>query len=338
MAQDVFVTGGSGLVGRSVVAALVARGDRVRALARSETAAQTLREAGATPVAGDLLDPDTLLPQLGGMDVVYHVAGLNAFCLGDPSPLYRVNVDGSRAVVRAAAAAGVGRLVHTSSAATIGEPSGAMADEHAPHRGHFISHYERSKHQAERLVLAEAADRGLDAVCVNPSSVQGPGRAGGTTKLLISYLNGGLRAVVDTRLSLIDIDDCAAAHLRAADHAARGERYLISGATLTVRDGLALLGELTGVQHRTVALPRQLALAAGTFAEGVGRLRGRTPSVCREMVRTLAHGHHYDGSRAQRELGVSYTPLEHTLARLVRWLVDAGHVTAALPRVPAQGT
>lgn len=334
MPQDVFVTGGSGLVGGAVVRALVARGDRVRALARSDAAADALTATGATPVRGDLLDPADLAPQMDGAAVVYHVAGLNAFCWRDPSPLYRVNVDGARAVVRAAARADVGRVVHTSSAATIGERSGTVADERSPHRGWFLSHYERSKHAAERLALAEAADRGVDLVCVNPSSVQGPGRAGGTTKLLTAYLDGRLRALVDTRLSLIDVDDCARAHLCAADHGASGERYLISGATITVREGLALLADLTGADHRTVALPGALAVVAGALAEGLGRLRGSTPSVCREMVRTLVHGHHYDGSRAERELGLSYTPLEDTLARLVRWLVDAGHVTAPLPRLP----
>ena len=246
----VFVTGGTGFIGKALVEALVHEGRTVRALARSDAAAATLAELGAEPVRGDVLDGESLAAGLDGCDVAFHVAGANAFCLPDPSPLYEVNVTGSRTVVLAAAAAGIRRLVYTSSAATLGEERGSVGSEEAVHRGWFLSDYERSKFEAERAVLDVARETGLDVVCVNPSSVQGPGRTGGTAKLLLGYLNGTLRSAVDTRLSVVDIADCTSGHLLAEAKGAPGERYVLCGASLTVREGLELLGRITGIDER----------------------------------------------------------------------------------------
>jgi dihydroflavonol-4-reductase len=305
---------------------LIADGRQVKALARSDASAQVLQELGATPTPGDVLDPEALARALDGCAVVYHLAGENAFCLRDPSPLYEVNVTGSRNVVRAAAAAGVRRLVYTSSAAAIGEQRGRVGREDSPHRGWFLSHYERSKFEAERAVMAAAADSGLELVCVNPASVQGPGRTTGTARLLIDFLNGRLRAIVDSRLSLVDIRDCTEGHILAEEKGAPGERYLLAGASLTVREAIAVLARVTGRKERTRTLPPLLALGAATAVEATGRLRRRRPPVCRELVRTLLHGHSYDGSKATRELGLRYTPLEETIRRTVSWYVEHGLV------------
>jgi dihydroflavonol-4-reductase len=132
-------------------------------------------------VRGDVLDPEALGAAMDGCDLVYHAAGANAFCLRDPSPLFEVNVRGSENVVRAAAQAGVRRIVYTSSAATLGEKKGTVASEETPHRGRFLSNYERSKFEAERVVLAAAEETGIEVVSVNPASVQGPGRGSGRT-------------------------------------------------------------------------------------------------------------------------------------------------------------
>ncbi len=170
---------------------------------------------------------------MAGCRVVFHAAGVNAMCLPDPAPMYRANVDGPAGVVRAAAAAGVPRVVHTSSAVTMGEAAGVVATEATPHRGSHLSHYERSKHLGEQAVLAEGARTGVEVVCVNPASVQGPGRTGGTARLLIGYLSGRLRWTVDATFSLVFVDDCTRAHLLAERRGVPGERYLVSGATLT---------------------------------------------------------------------------------------------------------
>lgn len=322
--MTVAVTGASGVVGRAVLRHLAASGRPVRALVRSPQAAAVVAELGATPVEGDLADYPSLVDGFRGAEVVYHVAGLNQNCPRRPDELMRVNVDGSRAVVRAARAVGVRRLVYTSSAATIGEAHGVVATEDTPHRGHYLSHYERSKHVAEQVVMAEAGP--LELVVVNPSSVQGPGRATGTGKLIIDLLNGKLPALVETTLSVVDIDDCARGHLAAEERGVPGRRYLLNSFRMPLREAVELLEKVTGRQLRVRWVPVWAAMAAATAVEGVARVSGRTPPVCREMVRVLAHGHRYDGGRAAAELGITYTEPEVTLRRLVEWLRDRGLV------------
>ncbi len=333
--ERVLITGGAGFVGRAILDRLVARGRDVRALARSDDSAVVLGEAGAEVARGDLADPASLRAAMEGCGVVYHVAGLNGFCLPDPSELTRLNVDGTREVVRAAADAGVRRIVYTSSAATIGEEGGAVATEDSPHRGSFLSHYERSKFAAERVALSEADRLGVELVSVNPASVQGPGRTRGTAKILIDALNGRLKMVVDSRMSLVEIGDCADGHLLAEEHGVAGQRYLLCGAVLTVSEAIELLGGIAGLDEDPRRLPGPVALTMATGVEAIARLRRRRPPVCREMVRTLLHGHAYDGSRATRELGLAYTPVAEWMTRTVRWYVDQGLVTRPLPGLAA---
>jgi dihydroflavonol-4-reductase len=314
------------VLGAAIVERLLADGRTVRALARSEGSALALTEARAEPVRGDVLDAVSLRAAMRGCEVVYHVAGLNALCLRDPSALFEVNVEGSRNVVRAAADAGVRRLVYTSSAAAIGEARGTVGSESSPHRGSFLSSYERSKYEAEQAVLSVARETAVEAVCVNPASVQGPGRATGSTKLLLDYLNGRLKVIVDATISLVDLRDCTEGHLLAEARGRPGERYLLSGATVTVREGIELLERLTGVHERVRTLPPAVAAAGAIAAETAARLRRKTPRLCRDLVRTALHGHAYDGSKATRELGLSYTPLEETIRRTVDWFREEGLV------------
>jgi dihydroflavonol-4-reductase len=322
----VLVTGGTGFIGAAIVERLLRDGEHVKALARSDASAQALAAAGAEPVRGDVRDLEALTSGMRGCDVVYHAAGANAFCLRDPAPMFEINVNGSDAVVRGAARAGVRRVVYTSSAATLGEARGSVGTERSPHRGWFLSNYERSKFEAERRVLCVARETGSDVVCVNPASVQGPGRSTGSARLLLDYLNGRLKAVVDTRLSLVDIADCTQGHLSAASKGTAGERYVLSGATLTVREGLALVSRLTGVERPVRTLSPSLALAAATAAEALAWIRRDTPRLCRELVRTLVHGHAYDGSKAAQALALRYTPIEETLRRTIDWWIAQGLV------------
>jgi dihydroflavonol-4-reductase len=331
MAADlVLVTGGTGFLGRALVQRLLDTGSRVKGLARSDASASGLAALGAEPVRGDVLDLDAVAVAMRGCEVVYHAAGANAFCLRDPSPLFQVNVRGSENVVRGAAQAGVRRLVYTSSAATLGEASGTIGAEESTHRGWFLSDYERSKFEAEQAVFAAAREAGLDVVSVNPASVQGPGRATGSAKLLLDFLNGRIRTVVDSRLSLVDITDCTEGHLLAGSRGTPGERYVLSGATLSVRDGLALVADVVGIDRPVRTLPPWLALTAATAVEALGRVRRSSPRICRELARTLIHGHAYDGSKATRALGLRYTPVEETLRRTVEWWLEQGLV----PRRP----
>lgn len=320
----VLVTGGTGVIGSALIGALLARGDQVVGLARSQAAGEALSARGVEVRRGEIHEEDALTDAMAGCDLAFNVAGLNSFCVTDVRPMMRANVDGAAAIVRAARRADVARVVHTSSAATIGEAQGVVANEWTPHRGWYLSNYERSKTYGEQAAFAVAAEVGQDLVCVNPSSVQGPGRASGTGRFLLAFLDGRLKVFVDSQVSLVDIQDCVAGHLLAAGSGVAGERYLLSGIRLSMTEALALAAEVAGVERRPRLAPRALASVGGTVAEYAFRLRGKHPPVCREMVRTLLHGHRYDGSRAERELGLQYTPARETLRRTVDWARETG--------------
>ena len=154
---------------------------------------------------------------------------------------------------------------------------------------------------------------------VNPSSVQGPGRATGTGRILLAFLDGRLKVFVPTYVSLVDIDDCVSSHLLAAERGVAGERYLINGMTLEIGQALALAADVAGVERKPRLLPRRVATVTAAVVERGFKLAGRRPPVCREMVRTLLHGHRYDGSRAERELGLRYTDPRETIRKTVDW-------------------
>jgi dihydroflavonol-4-reductase len=323
-----FLTGGSGFIGGTLCSRLVADGASVRALARSPVAAAKVAARGAEPWDGHVLDEDRLATGMAGCAIAYHVAGVNTHCPRDPDHLMRVNVGGTEAVIRAAARAGVRRVVMTSSAASVGEPHGTVGREDTAHRGSYLSVYDRSKHEGELAAFAAGARLGVEVVALNPSSVQGPGRASGNGKLIIDYLNGKLPAFVDVPVSIVDVADVAEAHRLAAERGRAGARYVLNGATIPSPEALALVAELSGVRERVQLVPPALAR---TVAEVVARARGRTTSLCRARVRTILHGHRYDGSLAVRELGLAYTPVAETFARTIDWAVAEGLVTRPLP-------
>ena len=315
----IFVTAGTGVIGTALVTALLDRGDEVVALAHSDSSAASLFARGVQVHRGSIEDEQMLASAMEGCELAFNIAGLNRFCVADPGPMMRANVDGAVSAVRAAKQAGVPRLVHTSSAATLGEAPGVVANEWTPHRGWYLSNYEQSKTLGERAAIQAAAELRQDVVYVNPSSVQGPGRAGGTGRFLIAYLDGRLKVFVDTWISLVDIQDCVAGHLLAAELGEPGERYLLNGVRERITDLLELAAEVAGVTRRPRLAPRPLAELGGSAAELAYRVRGKHPPVCRELVRTLLHGHRYDGTRAERELGLVYTPVRDTLRRTIDW-------------------
>jgi dihydroflavonol-4-reductase len=323
------VTGATGFLGRAIVEHLVATGRPVSALVRSDAAADTVLALGAEPVRGDLRDPSTLEAAFTDCDAVYHAAGVNAFCLPDPRLLYEVNVAGSRAVALAAATAGVGRLIYTSSAVTM-EP-GAQRDRASVNRREFPSEYARSKVEAEQAVMQVAEQTGLTVVCVNPASVQGPGRTSGTARLLLGYLNGRLRLAVNGPLNVVDVADCTRGHILAEEHGVGGERYLLCGASMTFREGLELLARITGLDDVPRFVPAWLAYSLAAGVEVAGRARNRRSPFCREMVRTLTEGSPYDGTKAARDLGLVYTPIEASMRRTISWYVEQGLIHRPLP-------
>jgi dihydroflavonol-4-reductase len=326
------VTGGSGLIGGALVAELIDGGHEVVALARSAPAADALRARGAQVARGDLFDAPALRGAAQGCELVYHVAGINTLCVGDAALMLRTNVDGAALVTRAAAQAGVRRLIHTSSAAAVGEAHGTVGREDSPHRGSYLSVYERSKHLSEGAVLQAAEGSDLEVVFVNPASVQGPGRTSGTGKLLIAFLDGRLRVFIDTTVSIVDVADCVRGHVLAAERGVPHARYLLCGAALPITEAFELARRIAGVSRTPRVVPPALARGGAAIVEFVYRALGRTPPICREMVETMLHGHRYDGSRAARELGLDYTPVEQTLRRTIEWAAAQGLMRSRPPR------
>ncbi len=298
-----FVTGATGVVGGSLVRHLVERGDAVTAFGR-----RPVPVPGAVVTTGSLLSHRQLADAMAGHDVVYHVAGVNRLCPSDVAEMYEVNVDGARTVARAAASAGVARLVHTSSV--------AAADTHPP------SHYARSKRFGEQAVLAES---GMDVVVVRPASVQGPGRATGSAKVILDIITGRLRYAIDTTVSIVDIDDCAAAHRAAALHGLGGRTYTVAGFTLSIRQALDMVAGMLNRDLDVRYVPIQ-ALAVAAPVLGLPRLWGREPLVCPEMVKTLRADHVHDGALAGIELGFDYRSAEETIGRLLDWFTRTGAI------------
>lgn len=320
--MKVAVTGGSGVVGSAVVGHLLAAGHEVWALARSVEASEKLDDLGAHVVHGDVLGTDAVGRLVKGSQRVFHIAGVNEMCSRDPARMWRINVEASLLVLDAAESAGVERLIHTSSAVTIGEPHGTVGTEDSPHRGHFLSEYERSKTVAERLLFNRS--EGTEVVAVNPSSVQGPGRSTGTGAIFLAAARGRIPFLVDTTISLVDIDDCARGHLLAAEKGVAGERYILSGNTLTVRQAEREIRLLLGRRGSPWFLNPTVVRAAAPIADGATRIMGRPSLLCSESARVMVNGHRYDGTKATRDLGLDYTPAADTIARTLDWFRTEG--------------
>lgn len=320
MPNSVFLTGATGVVGGSILAALSRRGDDVKALVRTAAGADAVTAQGATPVHGDVTVVDGLADAMWGASTVFHAAGVNEGCPKDAALMDEVNIDGAVNVVEAAARAGVGKLVLTSSVAAIGEAEGMVGSEHTRHGGTYVSRYARSKHLGE-VAAVEAADRtGIDLVVVNPASVQGPGRAGGSADLIRRVVLSERPWLIDVAVSIVDIDDCAQGHLLAAENGVPGERYILSGATMTVAEIIATINEVAG----TTIAPRWISPSvARSFGLPLSRLVP-SASICPDLVRSLLHGHRYDNRRSVDELGIRYTPIEETLGRTIQWFRDTG--------------
>jgi dihydroflavonol-4-reductase len=314
-----FLTGGTGFVGGALLQRLVAAGYQIRALARTAAGCSLLEDAGASPILGDLSLVGPLTAAAEDCELVFHVAGVNEMCSRSPRSMFETNVTGTRNVVRAAAAAGARRVVFTSSAAALGERHGTVGDEDSEHRGRYLSQYERSKRVGEITAFTTGDRAGVEVVAVNPSSVHGPGRLGGSARLLLKALRAGRPWLVDSVVSFVDVADCSEGHLLAATRGRAGSRYVLNGASLRVGDLVAMMQEVAGVEVAPRMVPRWLARTAGFPAAWAANRLGRSTALCPEVVRTLLHGHRYDGSRAERELGLAYTAPQETVRRTVDW-------------------
>ncbi len=220
-------------------------------------------------------------------------------------------------------------MIHTSSASAIGEAAGVVGREDTPHRGHFLSDYERSKFLAERRALSLGEELGIEVVCVKPSSVQGPGRTEGSARFFIDLLNRRRPPVVETWVSVVDVDDCAAGHLLAESAGVPGRRYLLNGTSLTTAEAVELLRTVAGRPEHVLRIPRGRGPDRGEPGGGLGAPLAAPGPLCPEVARTILHGHRYDGSLAERELGLRYRPAEETVRRTLAWYADRGIVRPA---------
>jgi dihydroflavonol-4-reductase len=334
----VLVTGGTGFLGANLVRELLGDGATVRVLARAGSDRRALRGLPVEVVVGDLVEPASLGAALAGVEVLYHAAADYRLWAPDPRVLYRVNVEGTRALLWAAEAAGVSRVVHTSSVGTLGLPrDGAPGTEATPVAlEDMVGDYKRSKYLAEREAESAAA-RGLPVVIVNPSAPVGPWdwKPTPTGKMLVDYLRGRMFAYVETGLNVVHVRDVARGHIRAAERGRVGERYILGHAAgnLTLREIFGALQAYTGVPAPRFRLPHAAALGIATVLEAASRVTGREPLASRTAVRMAAKRMFFDPAKAIHELGLPQTPVETALRDAVDWFWQHGYAS----RRPAAG-
>jgi dihydroflavonol-4-reductase len=331
MAESVkpaLVTGASGFVGAAVVRALVAAGRRVRVLLRPSSDRRNLAGLDVDIRLGTLEDHDCFDAALDGCGALFHVAADYRLWVRDPGAMYRANVDGTRALMNAALAAGVSRIVYTSSVATIGlTGDDRPADERTPSTlDDMVGPYKRSKFLAENAVDALVRECGLPAVIVNPSTPIGPGdiKPTPTGRMIVEAASGRMPAFVDTGLNLVHVDDVAAGHLLAEERGHIGERYILGGEDLSLAEILRRIAALTGRKPPTIRVPIALIWPIALVAEMAGRLAGREPFVTLDGLRMARHKMFFSSDKAKRALGYAPRPAEAALEDAVAWFRQEG--------------
>jgi dihydroflavonol-4-reductase len=325
------VTGATGFLGSHIARQLVARGDDVRVLARASSDLRALEGFPAERCTGDLRDVASLKSALQGVTRIYHVAADYRLWAHDPSEIYESNVTGTRNLLETARCAGVEQFIYTSTVATIAIAGTKDLPNEATQSsvGEMIGHYKRSKFMAEECAL-RAAQSGLPVVIVNPTTPVGPGdwKPTPTGKIIVDFLNGRMPGYVDTGLNFVPVEDCARGHLLAAERGRTGERYILGGVNLTLKNVLDILSGITGRPAPQWKFPHALAYAAGCVDTAVSRVLGREPRIPLEGVRMARHKMFVDASRAQRELGFSHGPIETAMQRAVAWYESNGYIAA----------
>ena len=321
------VTGATGFVGAAVARALLREQWQVRVLARRGSDRRNLRSLDVEVSEGDLTDMDSLQRAAQGCDGLFHVAADYRLGARDPAELYRANVEGTRNVLSAAHRAGVRRIVYTSSVATIGIPAdGTPGDEQSANSlDNMIGHYKRSKYLAEEVVR-EAAQGGISVVIVSPSTPVGPGdvKPTPTGQLVLDAAAGRMPAYVDTGLNIVHVDDVAAGHLLAYERGRPGERYILGGQDMSLREILEMIARLEGRTPPRVRLPYGVVLPIAYLVEGFARLSGRSGRITLEGVRMSRKKMFFSSAKAVRELGYRWRPPVQAFEDAIRWFRDNG--------------
>ena len=310
----IFVTGAAGPLGRAVVATLRRRGDQVVGLVRRRSGVTLMRHLAAEPVIGDVRRPEALARAMRGCDAVIHLAHFFDFWARRPETFDAVNVQGTKHVLAAALAADIRRFVFCSSALTIGEEPGESGTEWTRHRGWTVTSFERSKLEAERLVALSRA-KGIEAVTVNPALVVAPADSGWTGRFLARAITGRCHFAGTAPMGWVWVEDAARGIVLALDKGKDGERYILSGETLSPRQLLEKVGLLVR-RPAPRPLPRGSSIGA-RLATALARPFGRRPLLPVEEEQFARTGFRVDGSHARAELGLAYTPSARWLPPLV---------------------
>jgi dihydroflavonol-4-reductase len=323
------VTGATGFVGSHVAGQLLAAGHSVRVLVRPTSNLKALEGMAVEPVAGDLRDAASLGCAMQSVQRVYHVAADYRLWTKNPGEMFESNVEGTRRLIEVAHRAGVERIVYTSTVATIAVPRhGALPNEETwATLGEMIGHYKRSKFLAEQVAL-DAAKSGVPVIIVNPTAPVGPGdwKPTPTGHIILDFLKGNMPAYVDTGLNVAPVEDVASGHLLAGEKGRAGERYILGGRNMTLKQILDALAAITGRAAPRIQLPHAVALMAGYADEVFSRLMGREPQIPLEGVKMSRHKMFIESDKAQRELGYKPTKVEAALERAVRWYQENGYI------------
>jgi dihydroflavonol-4-reductase len=340
-----FVTGATGFVGSHVARVLVEQGAELRLLVRATSNTKNLEGLRGERVTGDLRDPASLEKVMTGCDAVFHVAADYRLWVKDPEQMYRANVDGTRALLQAARNSHVRRVVYTSSVATIGfgnphfsqktremghpgNGSGRGADEESPvSLTDMIGHYKRSKFMAEEIAI-KAGQSGMDVVVVNPSTPVGEQdiKPTPTGRIVVDFLKKKFPAYVDTGLNLVDVRACAEGHVAALERGRSGQRYILGGENLTLKQILDKLAAITGLPSPKIRLPYAVALASGVVDTLVtGMVLRKEPRVTLDAVRMGRKKMFVTSAKAERELGWKAGSVDAALRRAVEWFRANGY-------------
>ncbi|HEY4381457.1 MAG TPA: hopanoid-associated sugar epimerase [Acidobacteriaceae bacterium] len=327
--MKVFLTGATGFVGSHVARAYLGAGAELRLLTRATSRLKSIEGLAADVVVGDLRQPEGLRTAIRGCDALVHVAADYRLWVRDPKEMYSANVDGTRELLRIAREEGVGKVVYTSSVATMGFKSdGSIVDESTPvGLEEMIGPYKRSKFMAEQEAIA-AAKAGQHVMILNPTTPIGPGDAKPTPtgRIVVDFLNRKFPAYVDTGLNLVDVAEVARMNVAALDRGRPGERYILGGENLTLKQILDRMSAITGLPSPTMKVPHAVALAFAFFDETLtGKIRGKEPRATVEEVRMSRKTMFASSAKAERELGFQVLPIYSALRGAIEWFVEHGY-------------
>ncbi|MGI4854051.1 MAG: hopanoid-associated sugar epimerase [Janthinobacterium lividum] len=330
--MKVFVTGATGFVGSHVAAAYAAGGAKLRLLTRSTSNLASLEGMDAETVVGDLCAPETLRSALAGCDAMVHVAADYRLWVPEPAAMYRANVEGTRDLLRIAREVGVQRVVYTSSVATMGfTKTNTIVDETTPvGEANMIGHYKRSKWLAEQEAIT-AARAGQHVMILNPTTPIGSAdrKPTPTGRIVLDFLNRNFPAYVETGLNLVDVEEIARMHVVALERGTPGERYILGGENLTLKQILDRMAALSGLPSPSMKVPHAVAMAFAFFDETItGKLRGKEPRATVEAVRMGRKMMFASSAKAERDLGFEVKLVDHALRTAMEWFVANGYAPA----------